>query len=96
METHNAEEVDRALSIGARIIGVNHRDLRTFEMNMDLAVSLRPRIPPDRIVVAESGLHWFGDVARMGHGGINAILVGESLMRAEDPGAALRKLLGDD
>ena len=96
VETHNAEEVDRALSIGARIIGVNHRDLRTFEMNMDLAVSLRPRIPPDRIVVAESGLHWFGDVARMGHGGINAILVGESLMRAEDPGAALRKLLGDD
>lgn len=95
VETHDEAEIARAVDAGASIIGVNHRDLRTFEMNMDLAVSMRPKIPADRLVVAESGIHSAADVSRMRDAGIDAVLVGESLMRAEDPSAALRALLGD-
>lgn len=93
VETHDAEEADRALAVGAKIIGVNHRDLRTFHMNMDLAVDLRPRIGPDRLAVAESGIATPEDVARMHAAGMDGILVGESLMRAPDPGEALGVLL---
>jgi indole-3-glycerol phosphate synthase len=93
VETHDAMEVRRAIALGARIIGINHRDLRTFSMDMELALRLRQEIPSDRIVVAESGLHTFADVERMRLGGLDAILVGESLMRAEDPGVALQNLL---
>jgi indole-3-glycerol phosphate synthase len=93
VEAHDAIEVRRAVALGVRMIGVNHRDLRTFSMDMDLALRLRPEIPPDRLVVAESGLHTFADVDRMRLGGLDAILVGESLMRAENPGVALQALL---
>jgi indole-3-glycerol phosphate synthase len=93
VETHDADEIGRAVEAGARIIGINHRDLRTFEMNMDLAVAMRPKIPEDRIVVAESGIHTADDVSRMRKAGIDAVLVGESLMRSDDPGVALRGLL---
>jgi indole-3-glycerol phosphate synthase len=95
VEAHDAEEIARAVAVGAKIIGVNHRDLRTFEMNMELAVSMRPLIPPDRLVVAESGIRTHEDVQRMKKGGINAILVGETLMQAPDPAVALRVLLGE-
>lgn len=95
VETHDRQEVETALAVGATIIGVNHRDLRTFQMNMDLAASLRPSIPADRVVVAESGIRTVQDVARMRAAGIDAILVGESLMAESDPGLALRRLLGD-
>jgi indole-3-glycerol phosphate synthase len=93
VEAHDAAEVDRAVALGARIIGINHRDLRTFQMDMTLAARLRDRIPADRLVVAESGIRTAGDVERMRNAGVNAILVGENLMRGEDPGAALRTLL---
>ncbi len=93
VETHDAEEAERALGVGAQIIGVNHRDLRTFKMNMDLAVQLRPRIGPDRLAVAESGIATVDDVARMRAAGMDGILVGESLMRSPDPGEALGALL---
>jgi len=94
VETHDRAEVERAVAAGARIVGVNHRDLRTFEMNMDLAAAMRPLIPADRVVVAESGIRNAVDVARLRAAGIDAILVGETLMVAPDPAAALRQLLG--
>ena len=94
VETHNRDEALRAVAAGAGIVGVNHRDLRTFEMNMDLAVDLRSIVPADRLVVAESGIRNAGDVARLRAAGIDAILGGETLMLAPDPALALRELLG--
>jgi indole-3-glycerol phosphate synthase len=93
VEAHDAEEVARAVTAGANIIGVNHRDLRTFRMDMDLAVRMRELVPPYCLMVAESGIRNAADVERMRHAGINAILVGETLMQASDPGMALRELL---
>ena len=77
----------------AEIIGINNRDLRTFTVDRELAARLRPSIPADRIVVAESGIRNAADVARLRDAGVDAILVGETLMRAPDPAAALRGLL---
>jgi indole-3-glycerol phosphate synthase len=94
VETHAADEVARAVAAGANIVGVNHRDLGTFEMNMDLAARMRSLIPPDRLVVAESGIKTADDVRRLRAAGIDAILVGEMLMQAPDPAAALRALVG--
>jgi indole-3-glycerol phosphate synthase len=94
VETHAADEVARAVAAGANIVGVNHRDLGTFEMNMDLAARMRSLIPPDRLVVAESGIKTADDVRRLREAGIDAVLVGETLMLAPDPAAALRALLG--
>ena len=93
VETHDAAEVARAVKAGAPIIGVNNRDLKTFTLDRELAARLRPAIPADRIVVAESGIRDAADVARLRAAGIDAMLVGETLMRAEDPGATLRALL---
>ena len=94
VEAHDAGEVQRAVALGARVIGINHRDLRTFQMDMNLACALRPRVPSDRVIVAESGIRSAEDVQRMREAGIDAILVGENLMRAPDPGRALGGLLG--
>jgi indole-3-glycerol phosphate synthase len=94
VEAHDADEVARAVTVGAKIIGVNHRDLRTFAMNRALAVTMRPLIPQDRLVVAESGIRTAVDVERLRNAGVDAILVGETLMQAPDPLAALRALLG--
>jgi indole-3-glycerol phosphate synthase len=93
VETHDATEIDRAVAVGARVIGINHRDLTTFEMDMGLAARLRPRIPPAYPVVAESGIRTADDVRRMSTAGVDAILVGENLMKARDPATALRALL---
>jgi len=93
VEAHDAEEVARAVAVGAEIIGVNNRDLRTFAVDRELAIRLRPTIPADRIVVAESGIRDAADVARLRDAGVDAMLVGETLMRAPDPAAALRGLL---
>lgn len=95
VEAHDADEVARAVALGAPVIGVNHRDLRTFSVDPELAARLRPAIPADRVVVAESGIRTAADVRRLGQAGIDAVLVGESLMRAPDPGEALRALLDD-
>jgi indole-3-glycerol phosphate synthase len=92
-EAHSPEEVRRAVAASARIIGVNHRDLRTFEVDTTLAVRMRPEVPGSRLIVAESGIKTAADVRGLRDAGINAILVGESLMRAPDPGEALRRLL---
>jgi indole-3-glycerol phosphate synthase len=94
VEAHDQAEVERAVAIGAEIIGINNRDLRTFTVDRELAIRLRGIVPPDRIVVAESGIRNDADVARLRDAGVDAILVGETLMRAPDPAAALRGLLG--
>jgi len=94
VETHDRREVERALAAGARVIGVNHRDLRTFDLDMTLASSMRPVVPSDRLLVAESGIRTADDLCRMRQAGVDAILVGEILMCDPDPGSALRRLLG--
>ena len=93
VEAHDQDEVERAVEAGAQIIGINNRDLRTFTVDRELAARLRPSVPADRIVVAESGIRDAADVARLRDAGVDAILVGETLMRAPDPAAALRGLL---
>jgi indole-3-glycerol phosphate synthase len=93
VEAHDGAEVARAVALEAPIIGINHRDLRTFTVDTTLAARMRPEIPADRVVVAESGIRTAADVRRMGESGIDAVLVGETLMRAPEPGAALAELL---
>jgi indole-3-glycerol phosphate synthase len=92
VEVHDASELDGALRLGTPLIGINNRDLRTFETRVDTTLSLLPRIPPGRIVVTESGIAARTDVERMRASGVEAFLVGEAFMRAPDPGAALREL----
>jgi len=93
VEAHRADEIERALAAGATLIGVNNRDLRTFVTTLETAERLRPLIPPGALAVAESGIERAADVARLRAAGYDTFLVGESLMRAPDPGAALRALL---
>jgi indole-3-glycerol phosphate synthase len=93
VEIHDDAEAERAVAAGARIIGVNHRNLATLEMDMGLFARIRPRLPAGTITVAESGLRTLADVRRMAEAGADAILVGEALMRQPSPGAALAELL---
>ena len=93
VEVHDTREADIALSVGAMIVGVNHRDLRTFTMDMTLTAQIAPRVPPGTILVGESGIKTADDVRRLGEAGAHAVLVGEHLMRQPSPGAALRELL---
>ncbi len=94
VEAHTAEEVDRSVAAGALLIGVNNRNLHTFVTALETAEELRPRIPAGVITVAESGIEHTAHAARMAAAGYDAVLVGESLMRAPDPGAALEALRG--
>ncbi len=93
-EVHDGEELQRALDAGCDLIGVNTRDLRTFNVDLETAFSLAKLFPADVVSVAESGIHSAEDVAQLRAAGYDAFLVGESLMRAESPGLALRKLMG--
>jgi indole-3-glycerol phosphate synthase len=95
VEAHTAAEADRAVAAGAALIGINNRDLRTFVTTLETAERLRGRIPPGVVAVAESGIETPADVARLRAAGYDAFLVGESLMRQPDPGAALQALLGE-
>jgi indole-3-glycerol phosphate synthase len=92
-EVHDEVQVQRALSAGCNLIGVNSRDLRTFAVDLETAVRLGPLIPPSAVKVAESGIHTTADVRRLCATGYSAFLVGESLMRADKPGAALAQLI---
>jgi indole-3-glycerol phosphate synthase len=94
VEVHNAAEVERALKIGPRIVGVNNRDLRTFKVDLETTARLRPLVPADVILVAESGVHTRADVARLAAIGADAMLVGESLVRAQDVGRKVQELVG--
>jgi len=95
VEAHDGEELDRALATPARLIGVNNRNLRTFETTLDTTLGLRSRVPADRLLVTESGIVTRADVARLRSAGVNAFLVGETFMRADDPGAELKRLFAD-
>jgi indole-3-glycerol phosphate synthase len=92
VEVHDEQEAKDAVEAGAKIIGVNHRDLRTFEVDLSLTERLRPLIPPDRLLVAESGIKGADEARRMREAGADAILVGESLMRSHDPAKLIREL----
>jgi indole-3-glycerol phosphate synthase len=94
VEVHDEEELSKVLGTEARLIGINNRDLRTFEVSLDTTLRLRSRIPSDRLVVSESGIQTRGDLQSLAAAGVDAVLVGTSLMRAEDPEEKLRELLG--
>jgi len=92
VEVHDAAELERALATDAVLIGINNRNLRTFETRLDTTLDLHARVPSDRLLVTESGIHAPADVARLRAAGVHAFLVGEAFMRAADPGAELRRL----
>jgi len=92
VEVHDAGELERALTLHTPLIGINNRNLRTFETRLETTLELLGRIPADRIVVTESGVHAPADVARLRASGVQAFLVGEAFMRAPDPGAKLAEL----
>ena len=92
VEVHDAKELGRALQLDTRLIGINNRNLRTFETRLETTLDLLPSIPDDRIVVTESAIHTRDDVQRMQQNQVNTFLVGEAFMRAEDPGEKLAAL----
>ena len=92
VEVHTAHELERALAAGAEIVGINNRDLHTFKTDLAVTERLAPHVPPDRIVVSESGIGSRDDVARVARAGAQAILVGEALVTSDEPGAKLREL----
>ena len=94
VEVHDEAEAERVAAAGAELIGVNHRDLRTFTMDMELTGRIAPLLPAGAVVVAESGIRGPDDVRRLERAGADAVLVGETLMRAQSPGAALAALIG--
>jgi len=94
VEVHDLPEVEIALAAGATLLGVNHRDLRTFTMDMTLTAQIAPRVPAEVVLVGESGIRTADDVAALARAGAHAVLVGEQLMRAESPGDALLALRG--
>lgn len=89
VEAYEPNEVPRALAAGARVVGVNNRDLRTFEVDFGRSIDLRPLVGPDRLFVSESGVETANDVLRLAQAGVDAVLIGETLMRAPDKRAAL-------
>jgi indole-3-glycerol phosphate synthase len=94
VEVHDANELEQALRLSTPLIGINNRDLKTFEVSLDTTIDLLPGIGPERLVIAESGVLQPADVARLRAAGVHASLVGEALMRAPDPGAELSRLFG--
>ena len=94
VEVHDGAELERALKLETPLLGINNRDLRTFEVKLETTLSLMERVPTDKLLVTESGVLGPADVKRMRDAGVHAFLVGEAFMRADDPGAALTALFG--
>ena len=94
VEVHDEAELERALRLSTPLVGINNRNLRTFEVSLDATLAMLPKVPADRLVVSESGIHAPADIARLRAAGVHAYLVGEAFMRAPDPGAALASLVG--
>ena len=94
VEAHDGAELERALRLRTPLLGINNRNLRTFEVTLDTTLGLRDRVPAERLLVTESGILAQADVARMRASGVHAFLVGEAFMRAADPGVALASLFG--
>ena len=94
VEVHDQQELQRSLNVGAKLIGINNRDLRTFETRLETTLQLVDQIPDDRLIVTESGIHTKDDIDLMRNNGVNAFLIGEAFMLAEDPGEKLRELFG--
>ncbi len=92
VEVHDGDELDRALRLQTPLLGINNRNLRSFEVTLDTTLGLLPRVPTDRLLVTESGITGRADVQRMRAAQVHAFLVGEAFMRADDPGAALAAL----
>jgi indole-3-glycerol phosphate synthase len=97
VETHHERELDTVLEWlpGVRLIGINNRDLRTFSTDLGVTMRLARRIPADKLIVSESGIHKRGDVERLVEAGVHAMLVGEALIRSDDIGVKMRELLGE-
>ena len=94
VEVHDAAELDLALQLKTPLLGINNRNLRTFETSLDNTLALLPRIPKDKLIVTESGIHGVGDVELMRKNQVNAFLVGEAFMKAPSPGAELGRMFG--
>lgn len=94
VEVHDGAELERALKLKTPLVGINNRNLKTFEISLETTLGLRALVPPERLLVTESGIHTREDVLRMGAAGIQAFLVGEAFMRAPEPGEALAQLFG--
>jgi indole-3-glycerol phosphate synthase len=96
VETHTADEIDRALTAGAHIVGINNRNLATFEVDLNTTLDLRKRVPGGNVLVSESGIHTREHVRMLEDGGVDAILVGEALVTSNDIQAKIKELLGCD
>lgn len=94
VEIHHPEELEKALAAGARLMGINNRNLRTFRTSLEVTLDLLPLLPPDAVAVSESGIRTPEDVDRLGAAGVHGVLVGESLLRMPDPGAGVSALVG--
>jgi indole-3-glycerol phosphate synthase len=92
VEVHDADELDAALTLKTALLGINNRNLRTFETTLDTTINLLPRIPENKLVITESAIRTRDDVQRMRDHAVHAFLVGEAFMRAQDPGAELAQL----